>query len=70
MTRPAPLDDTTYQSVILVVSILALLFLGIETTVALDQGTRTILRWADNAICVLFFADFVRQLRRAPDRRA
>jgi len=67
--RTAEHGSPAYQVFILLVSLLALVFLGIETTLGVTRDTRQILQLADMAICALFFADFVVQLVHAPDRK-
>ena len=57
-----------YQLFILACCILALIALGIEALAPLDAGTRQILNYADTGVCVVFFADFVISLVRAPRR--
>ncbi len=58
-----------YLVFIVTLSILALAALGVETIFPLDQGTRSILAYADTLICVFFFIDFLVMLRRAEDKR-
>lgn len=62
-------DSVGYQLFVLAVSLVALLILGIETAVPVSPPTRSILQYADTAICALFFGDFVVQLVRARDRK-
>jgi voltage-gated potassium channel len=57
-----------YQLFVLVLCVWAILLLGADTVLALDAGTRTILLYADTAVCVIFFADFLNSLYRAPNR--
>lgn len=56
-----------YVLFMLALSVFALVILGAHTVVRLDPATSSILRYADNAICVLFLADFVVSLYRAPN---
>jgi voltage-gated potassium channel len=55
-----------YQLFILVLSVWALLILAARAFGRLDAATRTILDYADNAVCVLFLLDFLNSFIRAP----
>ncbi len=57
---------TPYQLFVLTLSLWSLLILGAGSFISLDDGTRTILDYADNGICVLFLLDFLGSLKRAP----
>jgi voltage-gated potassium channel len=57
-----------YQLFMLALCLYALGALAIQTTVHLEPGTRSILDYADYAVCSVFFLDFVVSLVRAPDR--
>lgn len=61
---PSPL----YQVFMLALCLFALLALAVQTTVRLAPGSATILQHADFAVCVVFFADFLYSLWRAPSR--
>jgi voltage-gated potassium channel len=63
--RPGP-----YQLFMLVLCLLTLLSLGVSLTVPLEPTSRKVLEHADNVVCVLFFADFVHSLYKAPSRLA
>lgn len=65
---PPERQDELYQLFILFVSLFALAILGAGTVLPAESPTRQVLAYADNAVCVLFFADFLQQLARAPDR--
>jgi voltage-gated potassium channel len=66
---PAPDQDVTpYQLFMLSLCAWALLVLGAGSFVAWSESTRTILWYADNAVCLLFFIDFVYVLGRAPNK--
>jgi voltage-gated potassium channel len=52
----------------LVLSVLAIVALGVSTFTRLDAGSASILAKADNAICLVFFVDFLVSLYRAPSR--
>lgn len=64
-TRPA----RPYDLFMLALSLYALAVLAAETLLALRPETVEVLRYADTGVCVLFFADFVRSLVTAPNRR-
>ncbi len=57
-----------YQLVMLVLCLYALGVLAAQTVMHLDPRTSAILNQADYVVCVLFMADFVISLVRAPDR--
>jgi voltage-gated potassium channel len=57
-----------YQLFMLSLCLFALLALAMDTLLPLTPPTRDVLRYADTAVCVLFFGDFVVQLARAPSR--
>ena len=57
--------NSVYLIFILVLSILAIVSLGVETIFTLDQSTAQILNIADTCVCVVFFIDFLIQLFRA-----
>ena len=57
-----------YEVFMLVLSIYALAVLTAETLLTLDEQTRAVLGFSDTAVCVLFFADFLHSLAKAPDR--
>lgn len=65
---PLHLDDGAYQLFMLAVSVIAIGILGITTAAELQPETQQLLEYADNAICVLFFGDFLYQLARAEHR--
>ena len=58
-----------FQLVILALSAYVLLALLVEVTVPLKPETRELLGHIDDAICVIFMADFVVRLVKARDRR-
>lgn len=70
MTASAADDASSgpYQLFILAVSLFAIAILGVDTALTLSPETHRILGYADTAVCVLFFADFLHQLARAPNR--
>lgn len=52
----------------LALCLFALAVFAIDTLAPLPPATRQIFEYADTAICILFFADFVVQLATAPNR--
>jgi voltage-gated potassium channel len=58
----------SYQLFMLSLCLFALLALAMDTLLPLATPTRDVLRYADTAVCALFFVDFVVQLARAPNR--
>src|SRR4051812_28317251 len=57
-----------YQLFMLSLCIWALLLLAARSFVRLDDSTRTILDYADTAICALFLVDFLNSLARTEHR--
>lgn len=57
-----------YQIFILILSVFALISLGLLSTVGFEPSTREILGYVDNAVCALFFADFLYCLATAENR--
>lgn len=57
-----------YQVFMLALCLYALGALTADSFFSLDPSTRTILEYADDAVCGLFFLDFVISLIRAPSR--
>ena len=67
ITRSEALDSVTpYQLFMLAISLAVLLALGAATFGGVSDSTRTILNYADTAVCALFFVDFLGNLWRAP----
>ena len=58
----------SYDLFMLGLCLYVLAALAIETFVALDEGTASILRYADFAICLIFMVDFFASLIRAPKK--
>lgn len=52
----------SYPIFILVLSIMAIIVLAIETIYKFDESTNQILKYADHAVCVVFFLDFLKTL--------
>lgn len=59
-----------YLIFMLLVSTLSLVILGVTALSGLTAQQKSVLALADDAICVLFFFDFLVSLYRAPDRAA
>jgi len=57
-----------YELYMLVLCVFAVLVLAADTLLPLSAGTKQVLAYTDTALCVLFFADFIRNLIKAPDR--
>lgn len=57
-----------YQLFILALSLYALAALSVEVLAPVSPGTKQILEVSDAAVCILFFADFVYQMVRAPNK--
>lgn len=60
--------DRPYLLFMLFLSIMAILALAVDVVAPLSEGSRTVLQWADTAICAIFFVDFLAQLRRAKNK--
>jgi voltage-gated potassium channel len=58
----------SYQLFMLSLCVFALIALAMDTLLPLATPTRDVLRYADTAVCALFFVDFAVQLARAPNR--
>jgi voltage-gated potassium channel len=63
-----PQVSATYQFVMVVLCLYALLALAVETTVRIDPQIRGVLEYADYAVCTIFLFDFFLSLWRAPRR--
>jgi voltage-gated potassium channel len=57
-----------YELFMLGLCLYALLALAADSFLGLDPDSRQILEWADHAVCILFFVDFVASLVRAENR--
>ena len=66
MSDPRP--PGPYQLFMLALCVLVLIALGVDTLADLDPDTRTILLYADTAVCGIFFLDFVWNLWVAKNR--
>lgn len=67
LPRPviSPSKPRPYELFMLALCIYALGAMALQVMVPLSEDTRRIMQWADNAICGLFFLDFVLNLYRA-----
>ena len=61
-------DITPYQFFMLCLCIWALLMLGAGSFLRLSESTQQILLYADYAICLLFFGDFLHSFYTAPNK--
>jgi voltage-gated potassium channel len=68
--RSATPDPRPYELLMLGLSVCVLAALAAETLLPLTPATRSVLEYADFAICIVFLADFFVRLARAEDRRA
>jgi voltage-gated potassium channel len=66
--QPVTTERPAYQMFILAVSVAAIALMVVTATTRPDTETTRLLEWADHTICVLFLADFVACLIRAPNR--
>jgi voltage-gated potassium channel len=57
-----------YLLFILIISLLAIISLGIETLFKLDSQTSSVLEYADFAMCIIFFCDFVFNLIQSENK--
>jgi voltage-gated potassium channel len=64
-----PPRQTVYLLFTLALSLFAIGLLAAETSLPLDDQTRSIFDYADTAICGLFFLDFLVSLARAENKR-
>lgn len=63
------LDDITpYQFFMLCLCLWALVILGSDSFLHLSDSTKTILLYADNILCLLFFLDFLFSFYQAPNK--
>jgi voltage-gated potassium channel len=60
--------SNAYNLFILVMTVVSLVIM-VLLLLPLDDQTLELLRWYDNAICVVFLGDFAVELRRAPSKR-
>lgn len=63
-------EPRPYELLMLGLSVYVLAALAAEAFLPLTAGTRTLLDYADFAICIVFLAEFFFNLARAEDRRA
>ncbi|MEZ5286015.1 MAG: ion transporter [Vicinamibacterales bacterium] len=67
-TTPSRAESVPYQLFMLALCVLALGALGFETAANPGEETRTLLHYADTAVCGLFFIDFCLSLWKAENR--
>lgn len=65
---PPPRDHAGYELLVLGFSLLAVTLLVLQYVAPVSSETVRLVQWADNALCAVFFADFVRSVRRADNR--
>ena len=68
MTTERPIASPAYDMVMLTLSLFALGALAARTVVRLQPETVGVLEYADTAVCIAFFVDFLWSLWRAHDR--
>lgn len=61
-------DHPGYELLVLGMSMLAVTLLVLQYVAPVSEQTVRLVHWADNALCAVFFADFLRSLKRADDR--
>lgn len=66
--KPAARSHAPYLVFMLVLSALSIAALAVTTFADLPPATRTILSYADNAVCLLFFIDFLLTFFRSRNR--
>jgi len=64
--RTSPARTGPYHLFMLALCVYVILALAVETLFRLDPRARQLLEYADTAVCVVFLADFVLCLARAP----
>jgi voltage-gated potassium channel len=71
-TKPAGPEpaDNVYELFILILTLFSLLMLAAYYLLPISQATKESLLWVDLLISLIFLADFLRSLRRAPDKWA
>jgi voltage-gated potassium channel len=57
-----------YELFMLGLCVFALISMAVDTFLPIDQDSRTVLQWADTAVCLLFFLDFLHSLWHAENR--
>jgi voltage-gated potassium channel len=66
--RTPPRDHPGYELLVFGFSLFAVALLLLQYLAPVSGETVRLTQWADNTLCAVFFADFVRSLRRADDR--
>jgi voltage-gated potassium channel len=67
VSSPRP-DHPGYELLVLGLSLLAVSLLVLPFVAPVSAETVRLVHWADNALCAVFFADFVRSFRRSDNR--
>lgn len=67
--RKSIITHPFYLLFIFILSLLAIVFLGIEVLLAPDMDTRLILNYADFLMCIIFFFDFLLNLIQSEDKK-
>lgn len=57
-----------WNLVVLLASFSTVISLGLSNCIALPKDIEVLLGWADTAVCLVFFADFIQMLRRANNK--
>jgi len=71
MQKPKRLSELgPFQVVIVVLSLFVLALLAIELVLELPPETSRVLRWIDNAVCVVFLVEFIVRFVKAPSKLA
>ncbi len=71
LKRPTPLHELgPFQIVILVLSLFVLALIAVEMLLDLPPEITRMVRWIDNAVCVVFLIEFVIRFRRAESKLA
>jgi voltage-gated potassium channel len=71
MNKPAPPHELgIFQLILFALSLLVLGLLAVELMLELPVESSRVVRWVDNVVCALFFADFVVRFSRAESKAA
>ncbi len=65
---PVRRDHPGYELLVLGLSVLAVSLLVLQYVAPISEETVRLVQWADNALCAVFFADFVRSFVGAEDK--
>src|SRR5688572_8007287 len=69
VTMEKRIESPTYELGMLTLSLFAIGMLAVRTTVSLQPETVAVLEYADYAVCVAFFGDFLWSLWHAQSRK-